>query len=201
MSTPANKKLTFDQIKQCADNLGVPVAALQAVHHVESHGDGFNSDGTPVILFEPHIFYKQLTKKGLIDIRNRVMRERPDLCYPKWKRGAYGAEGAYQHQRLTAAARYHRESALESASWGLGQVMGFNWQSLGYSSLQAFINTQYRDEASQLDTMCRFIRVNGLLDELKSRNWSGFAYRYNGEGYKANNYHGKLAAAFRQFNA
>lgn len=201
MTTPANKKLTFDQIKQCAENLGVPVATLQAVHDVESHGDGFNSDGTPVILFEPHIFYKQLTKKGLTAIRDRVMRERPDLCYPKWKRGAYGDAGEYQHKRLTAAAKYHRESALESASWGLGQVMGFNWKDLDYPSLQSFINAQYRDEASQLDTMCRFIRHNGLVDELKSQNWSAFAYRYNGAGYKANNYDTKLANAFRQFNA
>lgn len=201
MTTPANKKLTFDQIKQCADNLGVPVATLQAVHEVESDGDGFNSDGTPVILFEPHIFYKQLTKKGLTDIRNRVMRERPDLCYPKWKPKSYGEQGEYQHQRLTVACQYHRESALESASWGLGQVMGFNWKDLGYSSLQSFVTAQYRNEAAQLDTMCRFIKHNGLIDELKSQNWSAFAYRYNGAGYKANNYDTKLANAFKQFNA
>lgn len=201
MTTPAAKKITFDQIKACAKSLGVPVASLQAVHKVESEGEGFNSDGSPVILFEPHIFYKQLTKKGLITIRDKVMRERPDLCYPKWKRGAYGAEGAYQHQRLTAASQYHRESALESASWGLGQVMGFNWKDLGYPSLQAFINAQYKDEGAQLDTMCRFIRHNGLINELKTQNWTAFAYRYNGEGYKANNYDGRLAAAFKQFNA
>lgn len=196
-----SKKLTYDQIKACADRLGLPVATLQAVQHVESEEDGFNSDGSPVILFEPHVFYKQLTKKGLLAIRAKVMRERPDLCYQKWRPKSYGAEGAYQHQRLTAASQYHRESALESASWGLGQVMGYNWKDLGYPSLQAFINAQYRDEASQLDTMCRFIRVNGLIDELKNRDWSAFAYRYNGEGYKVNNYHGRLAAAFRQFNA
>ena len=200
MTTPAAKKITFDQIKACANSLGVPVAALQAVHEVESDGQGFNSDGSPVILFEPHIFYKQLTKKGLTDIRNRVMRERPDLCYPKWKPKSYGAEGAYQHQRLTAASQYHRESALESASWGLGQVMGFNWNDLGYPSLQAFVNAQYKDEASQLDTMCRFIRHKALIDELKYKNWSAFAYRYNGEDYKANKYDIKLAAAFKQFN-
>lgn len=197
----SNKKLTTEQLQSIAGSYDIPVPSLQAVHKVESKGDGFNSDGTPVILFEPHIFYKQLTKKGLIDIRNRVMRERPDLCYPKWKPKSYGAEGAYQHQRLTAASQYHRESALESASWGLGQVMGFNWQDLGYPSLQSFINAQYRDEASQLDTMCRFIKHNGLIDELKNQNWSAFAYRYNGEEYKANNYHTKLANAFKQFNA
>lgn len=201
MSTPAHKKITLAQIKACADSLGVPLAAMRAVHSVESKGEGFLSTGEPVILFEPHIFYKQLTKKGLLDIRAKVMRERPDLCYPKWKPKSYGAAGIYQHQRLTAASQYHRESALESASWGLGQVMGFNWKDLGYPTLQAFINAQYKDEGAQLDTMCRFIRQNKLVDALKNKDWAAFAYKYNGEGYKANNYHGKLAAAFKKFNA
>lgn len=201
MSTPSNKKITLSQLQACANSLGIPLATMRAVHKVESNGQGFNSDGTPVILFEPHIFYQRLTKKGLVDIRAKVMRERPDLCYSKWRPKSYGASGTYQHQRLTDAARYHRDSALESASWGLGQVMGYHWQALGYPSLQAFINAQYRDEAAQLDTMCRFIRTNGLLDELRRQDWAGFAYLYNGEGYKVNNYHGKLAAAFKQFNA
>lgn len=201
MSTPDHKKITLAQIKACADSLGVPLAAMRAVHEVESKGEGFLSTGEPVILFEPHIFYKRLTKKGLLDIRDKVVRERPDLCYPKWRPKSYGASGTYQHQRLTAAARYHRDSALESASWGLGQVMGYHWQALGYPSLQAFINAQYRDEAAQLDTMCRFIRENGLLDTLRRQDWAGFAYRYNGESYKVNNYHGRLADAFKKFNA
>lgn len=195
-----SKKLTTAQLQSIANSYGIPVPALQAVPQVESRGDGFNSDGTPVILFEPHIFYKRLTKKGLIDIRTRVMRERPDLCYPKWKPKSYGDKGAYQHQRLTAASQYHRESALESASWGLGQVMGFNWKDLGYPSLQSFINAQYRDEASQLDTMCRFIQHNKLVDNLKNKDWAGFAYGYNGQGYKENHYHTKLAQAYARFN-
>jgi hypothetical protein len=79
--------------------------------------------------------------------------------------------------------------------------MGFNWKDLGYPTLQAFINAQYKDEGAQLDTMCRFIRQNKLIDALKNKDWSALAYRYNGESYRANNYHGKLAAAFKQFNA
>lgn len=200
MTTPVNKKVTLTQIQACADSLGIDHAALQAVIAVESTGNGFNADGTPVILFEPHIFYKQLTKKGLLDIRARVMRERPDLCYPKWGTKPYGATGTYQHQRLTAASQYHRESALESASWGLGQVMGYQWQGLGYISLQSFINAQYKSEASQLDTLCRFIRVNQLIHALNCHNWAEFAYHYNGAGYKQNQYDSKLANAYRRFN-
>ena len=42
---------------------------------------------------------------------------------------------------------------------------------------------------------------NKLIDALKNKDWSAFAYGYNGKGYRANNYHGKLAAAFKKFNA
>ena len=43
MSTPAHKKITLAQIKACADSLGVPLAAMRAVHEVESKGEGFLS--------------------------------------------------------------------------------------------------------------------------------------------------------------
>lgn len=200
MATPANKKLTLAQIQTCADSIGVERAALQAVISVETSGSGFYSDGKPVILFEPHIFYRLLTQKGLTKTRDTVMQNRPDLCYPKWGSRKYGSS-SIQPDRLNAASQYHRESALEACSWGLGQIMGYHWRNLGYPSLQAFVNAMYRDEASQLDAMCRFIKTNKLVDELQRHDWATFAYRYNGAGYKTNQYDKKLADAYRRFAA
>ena len=57
----------------------------------------------------------------------------------------------------------------------------------------------YRSEASQLDAMIRFIRVNGLLDDLKRKDWASFARAYNGSGYAKNQYDKKLAAAYRKY--
>ena len=190
-----SKKITLDQIKVAAKSINVPTAALQAVMQVECKGSGFNADGTPVILFERHVFRQRLIANGKATIAEKAMKERPDLC--NTSTGGYGLFSA-QHRRLNAAAQYDRASALESASWGLGQVMGYHWKSLGYESLQAFINAMYKDEASQLDAMCRYIRVNKLDVALRKLNWATFAKGYNGVGYKANQYDAKLSAAYKK---
>lgn len=191
-----SKKLTIEQIQQQAEKLGIETAALQAIHEVECRGSGFNPDNTPVILFERHVMRQRLiANKRDFNLRMMLI-ERPDLCNKS--SGAYGLYSA-QHGRLAAAAEYHRESALESCSWGIGQVMGYHWQSLGYTSLQAFINAMYKDEASQLDAMCRYITVNNLVNALKSKDWKAFALGYNGKAYAKNNYDIKLANAYKKF--
>ena len=192
-----SKKLTEAQIAAQAKALGIEVAALRAVIEVECKGSGFNEDGTPVILFERHVMRQRLiANKRDIDL-SLISAERPDLCSKST--GAYGLYSA-QHGRLNAAAQYHRDSALESASWGLGQVMGYHWKSLGYESLQEFINAMYKDEASQLDAMCRFIKVNNLVNALKNKDWKSFARGYNGAAYAKNSYDVKLGNAYKKWS-
>lgn len=192
-----NKKLTEAQIAAQAKALGIDVAALRAVIEVECKGSGFNADGTPVILFERHVMRQRLiANKRDIDL-SLISAERPDLCSKST--GAYGLYSA-QHGRLNAAAQYHRDSALESASWGIGQVMGYHWKALGYPSLQAFINAMYKDEASQLDAMCRYIQVNNLVNALKNKDWKAFARGYNGKAYAKNSYDIKLANAYKKWS-
>lgn len=190
------KQITDDQIRQIAKSYGIEFAALKAVIQVEASGQGFLPDGKPKILFEPHIFHRLLTNKNYITIRNRAKAENPRICYFSWGAYPYG-KVSEQHDRLAIASKYDRDTALESCSWGMGQVMGFHWQALGYPTLQAFVNAMYKDEAAQVDCMCRFIKVNGLIDELQRKDWTGFARGYNGAGFAKNQYDKKLAAAYR----
>lgn len=191
------KTLTNEQIKDLANKHDIEYAGLKAVVEVEASGKGFIGD-VPKILYEPHIMYRLLTKKNYITIRNNLMKAHPNLCYPRWGTYKYGAE-SIQHKRLEVASQFNRDTALESCSWGLGQVMGFHWKSLGYESLQAFINDMYESEAKQLEAMIRFIRVNGLLLALKNKDWVKFARGYNGSGYAKNKYHIKLANAYAKY--
>lgn len=191
------KTLTNEQIKDLANKHGIEYAGLKAVVEVEASGKGFIGD-VPKILYEPHIMYRLLTKKNYITIRNNLMKAHPNLCYPRWGTYKYGAE-SIQHKRLEIASQFNRDTALESCSWGLGQVMGFHWKSLGYESLQAFINDMYESEAKQLEAMIRFIKVNGLLLALKNKDWVKFARGYNGSGYAKNKYHIKLANAYDKY--
>ena len=191
------KTLTNEQIKDLANKHGIEYAGLKAVVEVEASGKGFIGD-VPKILYEPHIMHRLLTKKNYITIRNNLMKAHPNLCYPRWGTYKYGAE-SIQHRRLEIVSQFNRDTALESCSWGLGQVMGFHWKSLGYESLQAFINDMYESEAKQLEAMIRFIKVNGLLLALKNKDWVKFARGYNGSGYAKNKYHIKLANAYAKY--
>jgi len=191
-----SKKITIAQIQQQAAELGIEPAALKAIHEVECRGSGFNADNTPVILFERHVMRQRLIAGKLFSIAEKMEVKQPNLCSKT--SGGYGLYSA-QHGRLAAAAEYHRESALESCSWGIGQVMGYHWKSLGYESLQAFVNAMYKDEASQLDAMCRYIKVNGLINALKNKDWKAFARGYNGPAFAKNSYDVKLANAYKKF--
>lgn len=192
-----SKTLTNEQIKELASSYGIEYACLKAVIEVESSGSGF-VNGLPKILYEPHVMYRLLTQDKWIAVRNKMVANEPSLCYPRWGTYKYGRTSE-QHNRLAIASKYSREHALQSCSWGLGQVMGFHWKSLGYTSLQAFINDMYESEAKQVEAMLRFIKINGLLNHLKNRDWAKFARGYNGMGYAKNQYDTKLARAYAKY--
>lgn len=172
-----------------ANLLNCEVAAIKAVDFVESKGSGFNPDGTPKILFERHKFHQKTN--GIFS------KNHPDVSNPT--PGGYGLE-SNQHNRLAEASKLNRTAALESASWGRYQIMGENWKSLGYSTLQEFINAMYANETGQLMAFVRFVKVNGLTDELQRHDWAGFAKRYNGKNYAINKYDVKLKQAYEKFS-
>lgn len=191
-----SKKMNEIEQRELADWYDIPLAAIKAIIEVECKGSGFNSDGTPVILYERHKFYEGLLAINWITKAREWSQKYPDLCNPY--AGGYG-KYSEQHKKLARAAELNRTVALESCSWGLGQVMGYHWKSLGYTNLQEFINYMYKSEYCQLDAMCRFIEVNNLLPFIRKKDWAGFAMRYNGSGYRKNKYDTKLAAAYKKF--
>lgn len=192
------KYLTEQQIKDAANKHGYTYAQVKAVLEVESRGTGFNADGTPKILFERHKFWKLLGDIRWFTMRLKIMAKHPRICNPR--AGGYGKYSEQNH-KLAIAASYNRDAALQSCSWGLGQVMGYHWQELGYKSLQSFINAMYESEADQLEAMLRYVDRFGLKDELQKNQWAAFARGYNGVAYRKNRYDEKLAAAHRKFAA
>jgi hypothetical protein len=184
--------ITEQAFQEAAKRLGCEVAAVKAVDSVESLGDGMLPDGKPKILFEPHVFWRELKDVGIKPVVS-------DICYPNWGTRPYGKVSA-QHGRLERAAAIHREAALMSASWGRFQIMGFNWDKCGVSSLQEFINMNYKGEEAQLELFVNYIIKVGLDDELRGRKWAAFALQYNGKSYAQNKYDVKLAAAYKKFS-
>ena len=186
------KRLTEQDYVDAASILGVELAAVKAVCEVESRGSGFLPSGEPVILFERHWMYRLLSRKGIKPPVNSQVA--------MMKSGGY-LGGAREHHRLAEAVKLDRDSALQSCSWGLMQIMGFHWEGLGYPSLQAFINAMYRDEASQLDAFVRFIKKDKRMhNALKTKNWILFATAYNGPSFAKNSYDTKMAAAYKKYS-
>lgn len=192
--TRSPRKIQPAELASAASSLSVSVATIRAVTEVESRGDGFMDDGHPVILFERHVMYRQLRDKFGKTRADQLSREFPSLVNPQ--AGGYGRESE-QPRRLERAAEIDRECALNSASWGAFQIMGYHWRALGYASQQTFINAMYKSEGGHLFAFCRFIQVNPSLHQaLKNRNWAAFAKGYNGPEYAKNSYDTKMAAAY-----
>lgn len=190
--------ITSQQFTDSAKSLGVELAAIKAVAEVESGGNGFLSTGEPVILFEPHIFWRELKKRG-IDPKDHV-KGNEDILYEHWGERPY-LPSSKQHGQLEKACKIHREAALCSASWGRFQIMGFNYALCGCINIQEFINAIYKDEGEHLRLFCNFIKSKGLIDELRRKDWRGFAYSYNGANYEKNKYHLKLNTAYQKYKA
>jgi len=155
------------------------------VLQVETRGCGYFADRRPVILFERHIFSRRT--KGRFDARA------PDIS--NTKAGGY-AGGVAEHERLEKALALDASAALMSASWGLGQVMGFHAVDLGYGSVEQFVDRMMASEDEQLGALAAFIEKNGLAKAMQNHDWATFAKGYNGPAYAKNQYDKKLASAY-----
>jgi N-acetylmuramidase/Putative peptidoglycan binding domain len=176
--------LNGEGLTVAATHAGVDPAVLWSVVVVETAGCGFLPDRRPFILFERHIFSRQT--------RRRFDASNPEISGPA---GGYGRAGAYQYERLEKAIACDRRAALESASWGLGQVMGFNAELAGFRDAEDMVAQMLRGENEQILGMVRFMRARGLHAALQRRDWTEFARGYNGSDFAKNRYHEKLAAA------
>lgn len=188
-------RLEEHDFESAALDLGVPVATVKAVTEIESRGAGFLPDGHPVVLFERHIMYRRVRDKFGLDRAKALAARYPDIINST--AGGYGKTSEQPKRMGRAADLIDRECALESASWGMFQVMGFHWEWLGYPSLQSFVNAMYRSEREHLDSFVRYVKKTpAALRGLRERDWAAFARAYNGPAYAQNKYDIKLAAAY-----
>lgn len=195
----ASRFIGDSDFTKAAAELQVEEAAIRAVYAVESSGKGFIGE-MPKILFEGHVFWDRLKRKGRNPVQLAVGHE--SILYPKWTKAHY-LGGAKEFKRLQEAEAIDQSAARESASWGLFQLMGYHWQSLDYASIDDFVERMKKSEGEQLIAFCRFVKnkkTKGgtLRDLLAQKNWADFAYAYNGAGYRKNAYDDKLRSEYRK---
>lgn len=174
--------------------LGVGEDEIHAFIDAETSGSGFDKNGRPKMLFEPHVFYRHLSGAK----RDRAVKE--GLARKTWKvNGKVPKYPSDSYPRLIAAMAIDETAALKAASWGLGQVLGENHVAAGFDTPQEMVRAMMEDEDAHLRASVMFIKNNNLDDELRAHQWAAFARGYNGPGYKANRYDEKLAKAYARW--
>jgi len=190
---PVQPALRNQNIREMSELFDVPAAHVDAVRQVEAAGSGFLLNepmpARPKVLFEGHWFYK-LTPVA-------VSRVRPDLSHVRWTKAHYKG-GSAEWGRLRDAFQYDGHNALKSASWGLGQVMGFNYELAGCETVEDMVVEAFSGEPAQFTHMMNFIENTDLLPALRRGDWREFARGYNGPGYVKNNFHTRLAGAAKR---
>jgi N-acetylmuramidase/Putative peptidoglycan binding domain len=166
----------------------VDAATLWAVLSVESSGFGFLPSRRPVILFERHIFHR------LTD--GRFDGEDSDISNPI--PGGYRG-GAAEYSRLDRASALDLDAALQSTSWGLGQLLGCNYEHCGYPDVQSMVAEMKICEDDQIWAVARYIVEWGLSELLQEQRWAEFASHYNGPDFQRTDYDVKLAAAHARY--
>lgn len=190
-------RLTDVDLENASRLLGTDVAAIRAVLEVETgNKGGFLAPGKPVILFEGHIFWSQLSKKGLDPAS--LQKGNEDILYPRWTTEHYKG-GIKEYDRLERARAIHQEAADLSASWGLAQIMGFNYGVCGCKSVDEFVRLMSANEGSQLELFVRFLKTNRWDNYLREQDWAEFARHYNGPAYAQNRYDERLKAAYAKY--
>lgn len=197
------KFLSEKVLKEFAKQHGLELAVVKAINEVESNGSGFLINGDPKILFEGHIFWKELSKRGF-DPKKLSSPKNTDILYKTWTKKYY-LGGVSEYKRLNKAIALSdkkeiKEAALYATSWGMFQIMGFNATNIGYKNVEKFVNDMYTSEALQLKAFGMYLEKNKLIPLLQKKNWTQFAIKYNGPGQATNSYDKKLKKAYENYS-
>lgn len=193
------ERLTDARIAEIARENGIHPAALLAVKLVESGTkSGFLDSGKPQILFEGHVFYKYLKANVKSLDMNKLCAQYPNIVYPKWNKSKY-LGGEKEWTRLGQARQINVKYANYAASWGMFQVMGFNYKTCGCKTINEFVEKMCASQEQQLLLTLNFLKNSNLIVPIQKRQWATFAKGYNGPGFAQNKYHIKLQVAYNNY--
>jgi hypothetical protein len=161
---------------------GISVNILKAFATVESGGrSGFGPTLMPVIAYEGHIFRRYT--------QHRFDKAYPFLSYPyvekagaQWRANNKNQVTAWA--TLAAAYNLDADAALMSVSYGMFQIMGFNYAACGYKSVVDFVTAMKLNAGQQLIAFVGFCRKSpALIKAMKNKDFAGMARYYNGADY------------------
>lgn len=179
-----------------ADLFKLDPGAAVAVLAIESGGQGFGSDGRMIIRFENHVFFDRWGKYHperfaahfLYDNKQRWQKH-------QWRPQPGANWREFHNQQAEEWAVFEFACGLDnlaaklSISMGAPQIMGFNYATLGYESVEQMFDDFGQSERIQIlglfDFICGPQANSRRLPALQSRAFDDFAALYNGPGQAA----------------
>lgn len=175
-----------------AEDAGVPVEVLRTIWQLETRQLAL-LDGKPLIRIEGGKWVKFGGDK----------RELPKPLNPGGDTPASTITGQrIRHENFAKLADIDPVRAIMSSSHGGPQIMGWWAERCGFKDERAFWMAQAQGPAMQLVGMSRFIRHpknEPLRRAMQAKDPDAIAFHWNGPGYRANDYHTKVAAGLRKF--
>ncbi len=194
-----NKRFVREvDVRNAGKEINVDGSVIMAFRDVESKFNGFLPDGRAVILFERHYFYKLLSQLKGEKFADSVSAKNPDIC--NTKPGGYKG-GTAEWTRLTRAEAINNHCAIQSASWGMFQVMGAYYKLAGYNTPEELVQAYGESEKAHLEGLIKFIKSNPkLLKACQQKDAVHIAMYYNGAGYAVNQYDKLIAQAIKKYS-
>jgi hypothetical protein len=180
-------------------SIGITPSVACAVLATESAGEGF-WNGRMVIRFENHIYKSRAVIDSVTFNDHFQMDADKKWLGHKWRQdaGAWRAlhtktSGQDEEWAVLGYARsLDNTGALMSISMGAPQIMGFNYAKVGFPTVQEMFDAFSTDERSHVLGLFDFIRSDHkMVRALRTGDWKGFAYIYNGSG-QADHYGGVI---------
>ena len=182
--------LTEEDFRMVAEELGVEVAAMKAVVAIEAGSQmcGFWAPGVPVINFDRAMY-------------NKFRRSATSKAGAKGETVPAGLTGYARSEwtQLINARKSNAEGANMGTFWGMFQIGGFNYKLCGCQTVDEFVRLMAYSELEQLELFAAFITNTGMVEDLRKKNWRGFAREYNGASYARRGYQTKMANAYAKY--
>jgi hypothetical protein len=202
-------RIIFEQ----AQALGVSTHAAAGIMKVESGGATFSSvTNKTIVRFENHIFWREWGSANPDVFHEHFAFTSPgdawkghlyrDSAADAWSK-FHGDQVKEWHVVKLAAGLSGKEPAYRSASWGAGQIMGFNARSVGFDTATDMATAFTTSERPQVAAIFEFIRSHNLQDAVRADDFLAVAKRYNGSGQAASyaTIIGRNATAYRTVTA
>jgi len=195
-----------------AKRLGIEPGAAVATLAIESGGQAFGADGRMIIRFENHIFNNLWGKKHPAKFAQHfTYNPAQSWTGHKWRPAPTDAwrptnlldfhgNQSREWEVFEFARSLDDEAAKQSISMGAAQIMGFNYQVIGYASAADMFAAFSAGEREQVIGFFDFVQgvSPNAAAALKRRDFKTFATYYNGSG-QAITYGNLMKASYDAF--